>query len=239
MGTIRYRLSRHSYLSVAIRYCVFLDAARDRYLAVNREEFTALGPWLEGWIGPEPDRDSAASLGPRSRQLAVELCRRGILTTSERDGKPVQMQAITPATRNAVPHFHRIGLSKRLGHGVNCLMAAARTRRQFKTDTFESIMRGVSASRARAGAALTVELQYEAYLVSVFEACRTFYSRPYICLFDSVSLLNFLARYGFFPSLVFGVIAEPFQAHCWLQDGDVVLNDAVERVTAYAPIMCI
>lgn len=239
MDNIRYRLSRHAFLSIATRYCVFLDAARDRYLVVNREEFTALAPLLEGWIGTGPDCDSNALIGRRSLKLAAELCRRGILTVAERDGKPVQVQVITPATRNAAPHFQRVGPSNRLRHGVDFLMAAVRTRRQFRADTFESIMRDVSGRRALADGALTVELQREAYLVSVFEACRAYYSRPYICLFDSVCLFNFLARYGFFPTLVFGVIGEPFRAHCWLQDGDVVLNDVVERVTAYAPIMCI
>jgi hypothetical protein len=76
-------------------------------------------------------------------------------------------------------------------------------------------------------------------LLSVFKRWRAYYSRPYVCLFDSVCLLRFLNFYNLFPTLVFGVVAEPFHAHCWLQDGGTVLNDTVERVSAYSPIMSV
>jgi hypothetical protein len=35
------------------------------------------------------------------------------------------------------------------------------------------------------------------------------------------------------------VKASPFGAHCWLQEGDLILNDSVERVGAYTPIMIV
>jgi hypothetical protein len=56
-------------------------------------------------------------------------------------------------------------------------------------------------------------------------------------LFDSLALLEFLAVYRFFPRIVFGVVADPFQAHCWLQDDAVVLNDDLERLGKYQPIL--
>ena len=237
MDTVRYRLSSHSFISVGTNYCVFLDAVRDRFLAINREQFAALGPWLDGWIGAATDCGSDSCLSPRARKLAADLCRLGILTTAQHHGKPVRTQTIVAAATNAVPHLHRVGASERLSHGANFLMALVRTRRQFKTDMFRSLLYDVSGGHARPDPVQMRQLEHETFLVSVFEGWRAYYSRSYVCLFDSVCLLNFLARYGFFPSLVFGVIAEPFQAHCWLQEGDLVLNDTVERVTAYAPIM--
>ena len=36
---------------------------------------------------------------------------------------------------------------------------------------------------------------------------------------------------------VFAVKGAPFAAHCWIQLGDIVLNDSVENVRAYTPIM--
>ena len=239
MHAIRYRLSRHVYLSVAARYCVFLDALRDRYLAVNREEFAALGPWLEGWIGLRGDNDSYASPCTRSEGLAADLCRQGILTTAECGGKPVVAQTIIPATKSATADRGRLRASEWLRHSIQFVSATARTRRQFKTQSFETIMRELSSRRERAGDALDVDIQYERQLVLIFDVCRVYYSRPFVCLFDSVCLFNFVSRYGFYPALVFGVIAEPFRAHCWLQEGDTVLNDSVERVLAYTPILCI
>ena len=74
-------------------------------------------------------------------------------------------------------------------------------------------------------------------LASIFNVWRAYYVRPSLCLFDSLCLLEFLACYALFPKWVFGVNAEPFQAHCWVQEGTAVLNDTVERVSAYTPIM--
>jgi hypothetical protein len=71
----------------------------------------------------------------------------------------------------------------------------------------------------------------------VFDSLRLFYPRPYLCLFDSLALIHFLARFGLYPDWVFGVQADPFEAHCWVQAGSVVLNDTVERVSAFTPIM--
>jgi hypothetical protein len=76
-------------------------------------------------------------------------------------------------------------------------------------------------------------------LVSVFIRLRPFYDRKYLCLFDSLALLDFLARYALFPTWVFGVQSEPFAAHCWIQQDGFLVNDTVERVDAYTPVMAV
>ena len=75
--------------------------------------------------------------------------------------------------------------------------------------------------------------------MAAFEHLRPLYPRPYLCLFDSLALLEFLAAYHSYPRIVFGVVADPFQAHCWLQEGDVLLNDDLEQVGKYEPIMSV
>jgi hypothetical protein len=72
-----------------------------------------------------------------------------------------------------------------------------------------------------------------------FQACRPWYPRDFLCLFDSLALFQFLALQGMVVDWVFGVRAEPFEAHCWLQRDDVVLNDAVERVAGFVPILVV
>jgi hypothetical protein len=57
------------------------------------------------------------------------------------------------------------------------------------------------------------------------------------CLFESLALLEFLATYGHHPQWVFGVRARPFAAHCWVQHGSIVLNDTLEHVSGFTPIM--
>lgn len=59
------------------------------------------------------------------------------------------------------------------------------------------------------------------------------------CLFRAFMLLAYLRLAGRDATWVFGVRTYPFGAHCWLQAGDMLLNDALERVCAYTPILAI
>lgn len=60
-----------------------------------------------------------------------------------------------------------------------------------------------------------------------------------VCLYRSLLLLRVLRRRGYDARWVFGVHTWPFQAHCWLQVGDTVLDDTADRLTAFTPIMVV
>lgn len=57
------------------------------------------------------------------------------------------------------------------------------------------------------------------------------------CLFRSFLTLCVLRGSGASVSWIFGVQTWPFRAHCWLQRGDLVLNDGAEQVSGYSPIL--
>lgn len=57
------------------------------------------------------------------------------------------------------------------------------------------------------------------------------------CLQRAYRLRRLLWREGFRPQWVFGVRTWPFGAHCWLQIGDLVVGDTLDRVRFYTPIM--
>jgi len=57
------------------------------------------------------------------------------------------------------------------------------------------------------------------------------------CLWRSFLTLNVLRRAGVSVAWIFGVQTWPFRAHCWLQRGDLVLNDGAEYVGGYRPIL--
>jgi hypothetical protein len=57
------------------------------------------------------------------------------------------------------------------------------------------------------------------------------------CLLRAFMLLRLLQREGHRASWVFGVSTWPFQAHCWLQVGPLVLDESCEIAAAYRPIM--
>jgi hypothetical protein len=59
------------------------------------------------------------------------------------------------------------------------------------------------------------------------------------CVFRAAMLRRFLARRGLDADWVFGVRTWPFAAHCWLQVGDIVINDRIDHVAGYVPVMVI
>lgn len=59
------------------------------------------------------------------------------------------------------------------------------------------------------------------------------------CLYRAFLLRRFLASAGLHADWVFGVATWPFSAHCWLQAGNLVLDDDVDRVRSYSPIMVV
>jgi hypothetical protein len=62
---------------------------------------------------------------------------------------------------------------------------------------------------------------------------------PAKCLVRSFLLLRHLRRHGLDARWVFAVRTWPFEAHCWIQAGQTVLNDARDRLEAYAPILVV
>lgn len=57
------------------------------------------------------------------------------------------------------------------------------------------------------------------------------------CLHRSYMLRRLLARRGIEVDWVIGVRTWPFMAHCWLQIGEVLLADDLDRVRGYTPIL--
>lgn len=74
-------------------------------------------------------------------------------------------------------------------------------------------------------------------LVAAFERVLPWLPFQGVCLYRSFLLRRVLRWRGHRVRWVFGVRTWPFLAHCWLQAGDVVLDDAAERLVAFSPIM--
>jgi hypothetical protein len=72
-----------------------------------------------------------------------------------------------------------------------------------------------------------------------FEQAKILRTPASRCLPRSLALATCLLKAGHDASLAIGVQIRPFLAHCWVQQGDVVLNDTPEDVAAYTPILVI
>lgn len=59
------------------------------------------------------------------------------------------------------------------------------------------------------------------------------------CFYRSFVLRGLLTQRGLAAAWVFGVQTWPFEAHCWLQVDDMVLDDTCDHVSGFTPILAV
>jgi hypothetical protein len=122
-----------------------------------------------------------------------------------------------------------------------CYKAGQLARRWLRTLPLHEVVERVRVLRDRNGnsdSILNVPLAW--HVVRSFHYLRPFLrSSKDACLLESLSLLTALGSYRLHAHWVFGVRTEPFFAHCWLQELDCVLNDSVDHVRQFTPIMVV
>ncbi|WP_051586816.1 lasso peptide biosynthesis B2 protein [Novosphingobium resinovorum] len=75
-------------------------------------------------------------------------------------------------------------------------------------------------------------------IVAAFRASERISNSIDQCLPRGIALFTLLRRYGFAPNMVIGVTL-PFAAHCWIQVGDHVVSDSLDRVRSFKPILAL
>ena len=235
----RYGLAGHVFVCRDEEYIVVLDVRQDRYFTLEAAKTAALGVEIRGWPAAVPENAVPANVVD---EIAAPLQRRGWLLTESahpKDATPVRTQA---PEAELVPDGDVVRSRIRIGPGILFSFVAASlfAKLALRFCRFERVINRVARRRARrAGAAgQPLDVERARQLVAAFGRMRVFlFSSRDECLHDSLAVVEFLARYGLYPSWVFGVRARPFEAHCWVQHDGIVFNDSVEQVGAYVPIM--
>jgi len=217
---------------------VFLDTIRDRYLMLKRAQTPYVLSLLHRRSGPFDD-DGTWVEHPGSPEYSVlgALRREGLLSpTANRSSMPLK-----PVTMLPTGDLISENASRQVFPGpLNLLRFFRSTRRAARFlnhQTFVKVIDDVRARKAMSDCKLNIECARN--LATSFQRLRPLYGHDFLCLFDSLALLEYFNFHRLYPSWVFGVCAEPFQAHCWVQANEVVLNDTVESVRHYTPIMTV
>jgi len=207
-----------------IAFCVdrggvtLLDTHRDRYFGLPRALETAFVELV--------DADFSAQLITPAIGRLLEL---GILV----QGPTAPRRSLPTANRSWCDDGHSGGAPV---DPVGVAWALWRAGRRLKTRPLSSILDQLRVRRTGGGVLDLVRLRDEA---EAFQRVRAWAPNKSVCLLDSVALLDVLHKHGLYPSLVFGVIRRPFAAHCWVQVDEVVVNDRLDHVREYAPILVI
>ena len=222
---------------------ILMDLERDKYVAVLPAH--RLASWVRGWpVGALAPADPLRNPDGGVDALVSQMLAHGMLVTDPHVGK----DAVPVSTVRPQRGLIEFDLDTRPQAGAAQLWRFARSclRAQLalKLRPIQSIVDTVRDRKARHNAtrdppqpADPVRLRS---LVTAFARLRPiFYTLRCACLLDSLTLLHFLGAEGIHPDWVFGVKTEPFDAHCWVQQGELLLNDIPDRVRQYSPILVV
>ncbi len=235
MNNAIFFLSTNCFVCRAQGYWIILDVMKDKYLCVAHDDLASIGDLLHGWQERRLDTKPCQP-DPNGTELVQALTSSGIITSRSEQGKPF-VESDFPAAQHSIDGSHFDASAKvSLQCVAHFFLACARTDWHLRRTALFRALTGIAKRRGAPSIAI-----YDAggllSLIAAFKALRPFYPRRYLCLFDSLALFEFLASYRVFPHVVFGVIADPFEAHCWLQVGSTILNDDLERVVKFKPIL--
>jgi hypothetical protein len=235
-----YWLRHHIYSCSTTEGVYFLDLRKGKYFGLGAAQYEAVGPLVSGWASKAGENPDALETDLASaREFAEALVGRDILTTDKTLGKDAQPPDIQRrGTMPFRPETDRVP-DMTLGHLSSLLFAVLSARVSLSFNSLERIVARVRSRRERLAMRILSEPRIDIYeLAWNFRRHRgLFYTPKNHCLFDSIVLAEFLARFGWTPDWVLGVQPRPFGAHSWVQHEGFVLNDTLERVENYYPIL--
>jgi len=218
-----YQLCDHVSFCWTEGRAVFLDARRNRYFC----------------LGERAD----AVFKALCRQPASESVDASVITTlhliQNCEDRETAIEAACAArptrslTDDNVNHArHRAELILEIG------WALALARWRLKHRPFLHVIETLRARKLTAAMA-PPKVEEMGQIASAFAGARRFVPIRPICLADSLALLDLLDRRGLSADLVFGVKLNPFSAHCWVQAGELILNDGLDTALRHTAILVV
>lgn len=215
-----YRLPGHLGVCEIDGRVVMLDLRRDRYLQLDGRTAAAFTRWREAPDGIAAD-DAAVT----------DLVDRGWLVPL--DGAAPSARTLPDVRRRSlIGELPQVPPTLAMFHGV--ASAVWHSRRALKRGGLESATEEVKRRKPAVESGSDLRLH-----LAGFRAARRLVPLAPNCLTDSFALSAFLAARGIRSDLVFGVKLDPFAAHCWLQNGEAILNDAADTVSDFTPILAL
>lgn len=225
-----YFLPQHVHACFAANRTIFLDMKRGTYFGLDPDQ--------TGMLRHALDDPTEASAPP----VAAELIGVGLLTTSRSASKtflPPSTHAPETSLLPLIDTPPRISTARVVRFFATCSSVALR----LKLRPLEHSLSHLTQRKSRVRTHFATDashLDQARDLTRAFIHLRPLaYAARNRCLLDSLTLAEFLASYGIRATCIFGVRANPFEAHCWVQIGSHVVNETPEMAQRYAPILSV
>lgn len=193
---------------------IFLDLAYDRYFTLSGEAAACFDRFVHN---------------EASTNDHYSLANRGILTPSH-SHKMRKSAASDPALSSAFDLNLPQPSPRQTVHAVSATLAF---RYRLK---HRSLQRVLARHSMRRPATDNADRATCMAVAAAFNRSKRYLSAHEICLPRGLAMTHILFGLGIDARLIFGVKL-PFSAHCWVQVGDTVLTDPIDRVLGFTPIL--
>ncbi len=205
------------------RRLLFLDIDADRYFALAGAAERAVLSLVHN-----------APLSDDDRLHLARLAERGVLECANGPDHPVAA-TISPQ-RPEVSLLDHIQPSGHLGESVVAAAAIAASIVRVKRLPLRI---NLSSAVSRRGPAGPPDLAQLGRIAGAFDRAGSLISAHDRCLPQSLAVMRTIAARGGWAQVVLGVTLGPFAAHCWVQHDRFIVNDRVDRVRCYTPILVV
>jgi len=124
----------------------------------------------------------------------------------------------------------------RVASALSAIMGA---RFSLRWRRLHKILRAIDLGRTAWPRSGPVDLDAIKDAATAFERTSRFLRSHDQCLPRSIALARYLAARGLPADLVLGVRLRPFAAHAWVQSGQWLVNDRIDTIRSYTPIVAV
>lgn len=220
----------HFALRDGVSFCecadrlIFLDVERDRYFALSSAAEFAFRQ-----VYRERELDGAS-------QMAVEqLAKSGVLAPAAKYTKLQPCPAPPVARTSLTPNKDQFSS----GALVHAMARLALSSAESKLMPLRSRIAQLRRRKSAITPSYTESRGTLAQIASVFRFSGLVITPHDRCLPRSIALAHTLLDRRIAPTFVFGVRLQPFGAHCWVQVGDCLLNESIDEVRNFTPILVV
>jgi Transglutaminase-like superfamily len=238
-------IAPHVFVCVTGDGSVLLDLKRDKYLGLGRDETEWIAFAVEAWPKPiwdYPNKPQAGDDQVALRRLLALLIDAEVLSRDE-ESVSAGRRSVVNMRVDWISIGDELEVDSRVtaGHAISFLKSYAEARASLAMRPFARTVERVRTRKAaRGGEHRVCPALRVAKMVDAFRRLRPFVFAPEgRCLLHALTLVNFLARYDFYPEWVLGVSTRPWGAHSWVQWGNYLLDTNPEKVCAFTPILVV
>ena len=216
-------------LSPGISFCetagrfIFLDVSRDRYLCLAEETELSFRRLV-----------AAAPPAAMDESILAGLAEEGLLRRSKCDSVPRPCVTVPLAERSLVDEAELPVPLRELGHGMWRLV---QTTVAFRVFSLRALLKSVSCRKRRLQGSVPGDQRRLGDAAASFRKIGLFATPLDHCLPRSLALMHALLDRNIDAQMVIAVRLRPFGAHCWIQSGTTLLNESLDEVRNFTPIL--